>query len=243
MPGQLESPPSGGMQNTPRTDAPTASGADGLPGSDHPTSGTEAASLLQERFRAGYGKGAEKGRREGQQSVLEELGYQSLDDLRAALQPSQSDKAADITNHPQYRDALSSAAKLERKTKDLEQQMTALVKRADQARLDKLRAAALAAGVGAGRQLDAFVAMFGDRVAIGDDMQLEVNATVNGTTIPTGQSIEQWLSETLAEARFLLAPDRQRGAGSRAEPLAAAQTGPDLSLFGVPARKKKDGSF
>jgi hypothetical protein len=233
MQGQLDAPTAGEPSKTPGNGAAqTAPGDESLPTSGSPTS----PDLLQERFRAGYGKGAERGRKEGQQAILQELGFGSLDEARSHLQRATED---DGSQQAQFKDAMAQVGKLDRANKELQKQLDGLSKRADQARVDKLRAAALGAGVGPGRQLDAFVALHGESVVISDDMGLEVVKRINGTVVPTGQAVDDWLADVLADARFLLKPDSQRGAGSKAEPLRAQQTGPDLALFGVPAKKRQ----
>ena len=180
-------------------------------------------------FKKGYGSGISKGRKEGatkrEVEILAALGYESLDEAIAAQQARQTEEER------QAHQARSEIARLQRETKQRDEEIQRLRTMADQARLDRLRHAALEKGVGRGKQLEAFVAMHGHSVQWSEDLDLEV---VNGDA-PTGETLEEWLEAVIADAPFLTAGKSKPGAGSKIEPA----TGPDpdpgdlFSILGV----------
>lgn len=126
----------------------------------------------------------------------------------------------DVSQHPKYQELLSRAAELEDKYGKLDKQIATLKVQADEARTEKLKAAALQRGVGAGRQLDAFVTMYGNRVAWGPNRELVVTGVLpDGSVGVLPKKLEEFLDEALAESRFLLAPTAsQPGQVSRPGP-------------------------
>ena len=238
-----DSPMTGGSENTPAGDAANPSGSNGsAPSSQTPT--PDLGRALEARFKAGYGKGADKGRAEGQQAVLDAAGFASVDDLLSHLEESRGSaedaSPVDVKTTPEYRDAQRSLAKQSRALEEAAERMKVLEARADEARLDKLRAIALSKGVGEGGQLEAFVQMFSSQVRFDDSLALEVVEHVNGEAIPSGKTLDAWADEVLASNRFLLAPEKSRGGGSRVEPVEgnAGKPGPDYDLWGVPPPKE-----
>jgi hypothetical protein len=229
--GAPENTPSGGSQQ-PGLD-------DSAPTSQSPRS-TEKA--LSERFKAGYGKGAEKGRREGAQEVLEALGFPDLD---AAVQWKTSEESkgtngTDVTQAKEYRELAAQHHKISRDHERLSKEIETLRRQADEARLEKLRNLGLAKGVGSGAQLEAFVAMFGARVRFDGDRALEV---LDADGHPAGQPVEAWVDEILTQNRFLLAVDpKKQGAGSRmqAATAPAPEDGPNYRAFGTRAPRRAD---
>jgi hypothetical protein len=126
----------------------------------------------------------------------------------------------DVSTHPKYQELLSKAADLEDKYGKLDKQISALKAQADEARTEKLKAAALMRGVGSGRQLDAFVQMYGNRVAWGPNRELVVTGVLpDGSIGVLPKKLDEFLDEALAESRFLLAPTAsQPGQVSRPGP-------------------------
>jgi hypothetical protein len=113
----------------------------------------------------------------------------------------------DVSAHPKYQELLGRFAEFEDKYGKLEKQVTTLRAQADEARVEKLKAAALQKGVGAGRQLDAFVRMYGDRVTWGPNRELVVTGALpDGSVGVLPKKLDEFLDEAIVESRFLLAP-------------------------------------
>ena len=132
---------------------------------------------------------------------------------KAGEKPAQQGQAGssaaepDVSQHPKYQELLGRFADFEDKYGKLEKQVTTLRAQADEARTEKLKARALMKGVGSGRQLDAFVTMYGDRVAWGPNRELVVTGVLpDGSVGVLPKKLDEFLDEALAESRFLLAP-------------------------------------
>jgi len=211
------------------TSAPTAgepqSGSpDETPGNGTPSS----APTKSDPFAKGYGSGMAKGRKEGMAQALSAIGFASVEEAQAALEARQSEE-------------INKVAEGERRVKQLERELTKrqieierLSRFADEARLDRLRATALGRGVGAGRQLDAFVSMYGSGVRWGADRSLEVVQGSGADATPTGQTLEEWVDAAIAESPFLRPPRGVGGSGSHVEPASGpAPESTKADLFGL----------
>lgn len=216
MPEPHEAPGAG----EPASSETPGTGAASAPGAGAPSS-TGGVDLHQEGFRTGYGKGAEKGRREGQELVLKALGLPvDVEAARAALdgwrqQSEQHQQAQPIAQETQeYRALATQFREQKQELEALRSKLGPLEKRADEARLEKLRGAARRKGVGEG-QLEALVAMHGSRVRLGDDGSLEVLSPMpDGSMVAAGQAIDSFLGEVVEANPWLLAPQQPRGGGS-----------------------------
>jgi hypothetical protein len=201
------------------------------PGNGAPQSTRETKA---DPFSKGYGTGIAKGRREGERAVLEALGYSSVEEIRAEIEARQSAEEGKATA------AEAALRKLQRDYEQRSREVETLARLADEARLDRLRAAALERGVGRGRQLDAFVAMYGERVRWGSDRALEVVRREGGETVPTGEALDQWIDAAIAESPFLAPPRGTTGGGSRIEPASgpppASGSTSLASILGLPKK-------
>lgn len=228
-PGGNAETPAGGAAQTPGH-------GDSAPPSQSPT--LDLSKQLDARFKAGYGKGAEKGRAEGAQALLEALGFASMDEAAEHVTRwrEQGDKpTVDIRQTDEYRALTKEHHSLKSKHEEIAKQLDVYRKQADEARLDKLRATALAKGVGRGGQLEAFVRMFGEKVQFDDSRQLRVVESVDGTSFHSDTPIDAWVESVLQEHKYLVAVDEtRRGDGSRLQPVSAPkQGGPDYRGFGT----------
>lgn len=160
----------------------------------------------------------------GKARVLKELGVSSIEELlertqqeHVAAEPGQQVQAADSK---EYKDLAQSFRLMERKYQEAEKKIKMLSAQADQARVEKLKGAAMAAGVGAGMQVESFVKLFGDRVKFDDGQNLEVLSRMpDGSMVGAGQPIEEFLAEVLPSVPFLLAPTQNAsGVGSEHRP-------------------------
>lgn len=219
---------------------------DSAPPSQSPT--PDVAKQLDAKFRLGFGKGAERGRTEGAQARdaqwLEALGFTSFDEAveHVGRWREQGEKPqVDIRQTDEYRSLTKEHHSLKAKYEETSKSLDVLRKQADEARLDKLRATALSKGVGRGGQLDAFVRMFGDRVAFDDSRALRVvESAPDGTQFHSDTPVESWVESVLQENKFLLAVDEaRRGTNAKLEPVQTPKaTGPDYRSFGTRAPKK-----
>jgi len=134
----------------------------------------------------------------------------------------------DVSQHPKYQEMLTGFADLRDKHSKLENQVTTLKAQADEARTEKLRSAALMKGVGAGKQLEAFVQMYGHRVAWGPNRELVVTGLLpDGSVGVLPKKLDEFLDEALGESRFLLAPTAsQPGQVSRPGPTQSPDDAP-----------------
>ncbi len=136
----------------------------------------------------------------------------------------------DISEHPKYKELLGRFTEFEDKYGKLDKQVTTLQAQADEARVEKLKSAALGKGVGAGKQLDAFVHMYGSRVVWGPNRELVViGPRPDGSIGMLPKKLDEFLDEALAESRFLLAPGgaaqaRAAGPGPTRSPDEAPKT-------------------
>ncbi len=212
--------------------APMAGEPHSDPSEETPGNGTpQSAPQRPDPFAKGYGSGIAKGRREGAAQILETLGFSSVEEIRAAIETRQTEDSG-------------KAAEGERRVRQLERDLAMrqteierLARLADEARLDRLRATALARGVGSGRQLDAFVSMYGSRVRWGSDRELEVVEGSGKDAAPTGQALADWVDAAIAESPFLRPPRGVGGSGSQVEPASGPKATPEkadlFSILGV----------
>jgi len=200
------------------TEAPRAGEPHDAPASDTPTASAPQSAPRPDPFAKGYGSGIAKGRKEGAREVLESLGYGTLEEAVAAREHLDEARTAEERKISQTE---AEARKIRQELEGARKELERLRGYADEARLDKVRALALAAGVGQGRQLEAFVALHGDNVRWADDRTLAVVARRNGVDPePTGEALEDWVARAVADSPFLQAPRGARGAGSAVEPTA-----------------------
>jgi hypothetical protein len=125
-----------------------------------------------------------RGVQEGMKRALQKLGLGN--DLEAALleidglravpeqQPEQDAPQGDVRETTEFRTLAQEHRKASKELAEMKQRVEQLTQQADEARLEKLRAAALAKGVGSGQQLEAFVKLYGDKVRFDNERQLEV---------------------------------------------------------------------
>ena len=225
-----QTPMAGGPQNTPGGGAPSsASGTDPAP-----TSGDSTPKIDDFSLRIGFGKGAEKGRKEGVTIALQALGLGdlSLEEAKAKLaKPAPAPQGGgNVRETDEYRSLASEHLMASEKLKAANERLSILEARADVARVEKLRAAALSKGVGPGKQIEAFLALHGDIVRFGQDRELEVLSKMpDGSMVAAGKKVDSWLDEVLKENPFLLKTEGRGGAGSNLQPVGG---GPKRSLFG-----------
>ncbi len=220
-------PGAGEPNSTPGT------GAADAPGDGAPTS-TSGLDLHQQGFTAGYGKGADKGRREGAELALKALGLPTdIDAAKAAIEqrqaqsttPAEPVQAPDIRETQEYRALATEHRTVSQQFDELKERFGPLERRADEARLEKFKGAARSKGVGEG-QLSALVAMHGKRVRLDDDGELEVlSAMPDGSMVAAGQTIESYLDDLVEENSWLLAPQQPQGAGSGLQGVVASSSG------------------
>ena len=172
-----------------------------------------------------------RGIQEGVKRTLQKLGLgndldtslESLEQLKTAQEQQAAEPAGagDVRETEEFRSLAGEHRRAVKAVEQLQQQVEQLSRQADEARLEKLRSAALARGVGPGQQVEAFVRLFGDRVRFGQDRGLEVLSDLpDGTMAAAGQSLDEFLDGVLASNKFLLAPVQEpSGAGSRQEPV------------------------
>jgi hypothetical protein len=218
MPEQHDAPTSGETQNTPAADAPTDASGQGTP-----TSTPIPISELRDKvFKDGYGKGADKGRKEGELKTLKLLGLPlDIDEAHAYLgsvatqQKTEAEQQIDIRETNEYRSLASEHQKAAKRLEQYEKQLEVFQRQADEARLEKLRNAALRHGVGDG-QVEALVALYGNQVRLSEDGALEVLSKMpDGSLAAAGKPVNDWLDEATKANPWLLAPKQSTGgAGS-----------------------------
>lgn len=219
QPDQAGSPD--GAQNTgsPAEVSNTGSANVGQPQSG-PANGGQRSN--QDWITMGMGIGTERALKKlGLPVDLDEAAAQlvALRDSQAAP-PEQGEAPSDIEQDPRFQTVTKKLGTFERKLREMERLNQQLAAQADEARLEKLRAAALSSGVGPGRQLDAFVALYGDRVSWGPNRELQVLGQLDdGSMVPMGQNLADFVSDALQESRFLLAPEGRSGGGSKQAPV------------------------
>ena len=159
--------------------------------------------------------------------IMKRFGVENYDELEERLtappaqegQQTANGQEVDVTGHPKFEEMTRTLGTFERKMAELERDKQVLSAQADEARLEKLRSAALARGVGPGQQLEAFTRLYGDRVRFGADRELEVLGKLqDGTLAPMGESLDDFIAGALDESKFLVAPENRSGVGSRQQP-------------------------
>jgi len=217
-----------GAQNTEPPDGAQNTGTGQAP---QPHSGGVSKEERQAWIDQGYKIGLERALKKlGLPMDLGEASEQ-LQTLRNPSQPEPTPAAApsseDLAKHPQYVELAQRSSKLERDLKALEKekqgflsQIESFRAQADVARVEKLKAMALAKGVGPGKQVEAFVRLYGDSVQFNDARDLVVLSRYpDGSLGPSGQTVEEFIDEALSDARFLLVPEGRSGSGSKQQPV------------------------
>lgn len=185
----------------------------------------------------------DQGYRTGLERALKKLGLpldlgeatEHVQSLRNPSQPEPEPTPDAAAHQQQYTELMQKHGKLERNFRSLEKEREGLLKqietykaKADVARVEKLKAAALSKGVGGGKQVEAFVRLYGDAVQFDDESNLVVvSKYIDGQFLPSGQSIEEYIDDALAESRFLLAVEKRQGSGSVQKPVRPETRPPD----------------
>lgn len=198
------------------------------------TGGAETAAAPEINTAEERSKWVARGVQEGVKRTLQKLGLGA--DIDAALEQleglktppdivSQETQGGDVRETAEFRSLAKEHREATKELVQLKHRVEQLAKQADEARLEKLRAAALGKGVGSGQQLEAFIRLYGDKVRFDDDRNLEVlSAMGDGTFVAAGQSLDDFLDEVLGDSKFLLAPSAApSGVGSRKEPVVEAK--------------------
>lgn len=174
-----------------------------------------------------------KGIQIGIERALKKLGFSDIDSakeelgsLRNGVVSNGNDSDPDEKKSQEesgYQVKLREMAKenhlFKRKLDDRDREIKRLVAQSDEARLMKLRAMALENGVGKGRQLDAFVKLYGDEVAFDDDRELVVLTRLSdGSREPMGESVTDFIKKALEQDPYLRPYDNSKGSGSRVKP-------------------------
>ena len=205
---------------------PMAPGASENPAPDPGEKPDPKPAFDEAAFKAGYGKGAERGRKEGSTFILEKLGLPSdLDEAVARLE--EMSRPAD--QDPKIQDLARAAKKYETELKQLQQRTEVLQRQADEARREKIRTTAARNGIGLD-QTDAFLAMYGDQISMSETGSLEVITDVEGSKVAGVVQVEDFVKEILKKRPWLAAPTAHSGSGyspsgspseSTANPIAA----------------------
>ena len=170
-----------------------------------------------------------KGIQIGIERALKKLGFSDIDSAREELGSLRSGNSRkenpeeDDTRRQELDDKVRESRKeallLKRELEKREEEIESLREQSDEARLMKLRATALENGVGKGRQLDAFVKLYGDEVAFDDERNLVVLSKLpDGSREPMGESIKDFIKKALERDPFLKPYDSTKGSGSRPRP-------------------------
>lgn len=172
------------------------------------------------------------GMKEGRARLLRDLGFSSaeeaaeqLESLRNPQQVGEGETQTDVKEHPDFQNLTRKYGSLERKVSDQSKQLETLRAQADEARIEKIRSAALAAGVGPGGQLEAFISVFGNRLQFAADRSLEVHGQLpDGSFAPMGQSLGDFFTEVLEQNQFYRAAGTTRGGnGTQMQPTRAPE--------------------
>jgi hypothetical protein len=217
MPEQHDqtAPTAGEPQNT------SGNGTDPAPASSDSTPDLKA--LLNERFDKGFGRGADRGRKDRDKEwagVLAEHGLPgNIDELRDALEsrqqpPAEGQPPADVEQSPQYQELAKKFLKLERTSTEASKELETMRVRADQARLDKFARAAMAQGVSK-EALEYFVPLHQANVRMTEEGKLVVLRDVNGTKVESEDTVEDYIKAIVDESKFLTTPGGKGGAGSQ----------------------------
>ena len=172
-----------------------------------------------------------RGIAEGTKRALQKLGLSGTLDEAAeqlttpkeplAVEAEAGVPATPIADTKEFRELAVQYRAASKETRELQTQLVTLQAQADQARLDKLRSAALSMGVGPGQQVEAFIRLYQDRVRFDAEQGLEVLSRMpDGTMVAAGETIEELLKKVVEENKFLLAVSGGApvGAGSRLAP-------------------------
>lgn len=199
---------------------PTATGASPNPEGQDPSPRSDPKPAFDEgAFKAGFGKGAERGRREGAAAILESLGLPpDPDEARAALEslkiPKTKGDQADRgeTQDPRITELAKVAKKYEGELVELRRRSEILERQADEARREKIRTVATRSGVGVD-QSDALLALYGDRISMDESGVLQVISEVAGEQVSGVVKVEDFIGEILKERPWLAAPRSTGGSG------------------------------
>jgi len=212
--------------------------------SPQPSSADIDAERINKSHRAGMAKGVTK--------TLRELGFdtadlsearEALEALRNPTPPQSSDDS-----EAKLREIRQAHAKLERELEARQAEIKALAARADVARRLAIQSAAVEAGVGAGKQAEAFVRIYGDRFDLGENDSLQAVITgSDGEPIAGVVDPSDLIAQMLEESPFLRAPSSAAGAGSGKRPTNGATSEDDEAkrrsqkLWGT--GEKSEGSY
>jgi len=205
------------------SNTPAPGGTPNAPGSE-PTPQTWTPELEAASQQVGFSNGFGKGKDKGVKEALAQLGLGSdmestlaaLEELKGTSEPS---KPAPVADSPQYQDLAAVNLKQATELDAANAQIATMEKRADEARLTKLRLAAKAKGVG-DPQMDYFLKGHEDMFQLADDGQLvALSKMPDGTKVAAGKSVESYLDEVVADSPFLVATQGNGGAGTVIAPV------------------------
>jgi hypothetical protein len=163
--------------------------------------------------------------------LLKKLGVESYDELAELVEqfrnkPVDTEPKTQPSDNPEFVKLGKEYGQIRRDFEKAQRDIEVLRGQADEARLEKLRSAALQRGVGPGLQLEAFVRLYGDRVRFSETRDLEVmDRLPDGTMAPLGRGLDDFVSACIEESKFLMAPEGRHGGGSSLAPTRAPEPG------------------
>ena len=231
----------GSSAGTENTGSPAGAENTGSGQQSRPTSGADDVAQRERVFRSGMARGVAK--------TLRDLGLDTddleearalLDSMRTATDDSQGQRrepatdgrggGADVDAAAKLAEMRAASARLERDLQRRERELESLRARADVARQLAIQHAAISAGVGAGRQAEAFVRLYGDRFSLDDRGELQALVPgSDGEPVPGIVDVADLVAELAQDAPFLLARSTAAGAGSRQAPTGASPTEADAA--------------
>lgn len=213
---------------------PAASGShgDGAGTTAGAAQGATQAKRRTEDVELGIGIGVERATKKLVKRLGLDLddGY-TLDDVLASIAerkqpaaqqaPENGAGAGKILDHPEVQRLADEHAKAQARLKKLEAETAVLRGQADRAREVELSNLALGAKVGPGKQLEAFLRIYGDVVRYDASHHLQVmHRLADGTMIPSGQPVEEYVAAAVQESPWMrrIEHENASGSGSRVEP-------------------------
>lgn len=230
-----------GDAHDPSAAGTTQTGEQGAPGTPTPPGNGQGTQPAQSGSRKT--EDVELGIRLGQDRLAKKLAKRlgldldeghSLDDLieaaaskREPAAPAAEPDPAKVLDHPEVRKLATELTKTKADLRRYEKDTATLRAQADRSREVELSALALAAGIGPGKQLEAFIRIYGEAVRYDETAKLRVMARLeDGTMIPAGQTVEEYVAAAVAEAPFLRRLDQSTAASGSGSRIGPARTEP-----------------
>lgn len=187
-------------------------------------------------FKAGFGKGAEKGRREGAAAILENLGLPGdpneaksvIEQMKTTQQPAASGQQEQRDHR--INELAKTIKQYETKIQTMTERSEILERQADEARREKIRSAAAKHGVGQD-QTDAVIAMYGDQITMNEKGELEVLSEVAGEKVSGVTSVGDFMSQILEARPWMAAPRATAGSGFSAKSTDSSAKERPVQLF------------